>query len=92
MAEYFLNLIKPRVTEKATLMADKNVFVFEVKSEATKPLIIKEIQSIYKVTPRKVTIVNTPVKRINFRGKVGKKQAPKKAYVYLKPGDTINIS
>jgi large subunit ribosomal protein L23 len=86
-----ISIIKPRVTEKSTLLSDKNVFSFEVRRDATKASIIHDIKNIYKVTPLKIRVVNTPVKKVISRGKVGKRQAPKKAYVYLKKGDTINI-
>jgi len=85
------SLIRPRVTEKSTLVGNKNVFTFEVLREATKTSIIHDIKTLYKVTPIKVAIVNTPSKKITSKGKIGKTRAPKKAYVYLKSGDTINL-
>ena len=89
---YSTSIIRPRVTEKATLVSNKNVYAFEVKSEATKQSIKHDIKTLYKVTPVKIAIVNTPVKKVMFKGKMGKTQAPKKAYVYLKQGDSIDIN
>lgn len=84
-------IIRPRITEKTSLVSNKNIFVFEVSRDATKNSIRHDIKSLYKVTPLKVSIVNTPSKKRVSRGKVGRTHAPKKAYVYLKKGDTINI-
>lgn len=86
------SLIRPKITEKSTLVSNRNVFTFEVEREATKSSIKHDIKSLYNVTPIKVTIVNTPAKKVMSRGKVGRTRAPKKAYIYLKEGDTINIS
>lgn len=85
-------LIRPRVTEKATLVANKNVYTFEVTRDSTKASIRHDIKALYNVIPVKIAIVNTPHKKVVSKGKVGQTRSPKKAYVYLKAGDTINIS
>jgi large subunit ribosomal protein L23 len=87
-------LARPRITEKATLHADVSAYVFDVSARATKRDIISAVAEIYKVTPSKVRIVNVPTKQIrNMRtGKRGVKRGGKKAYVYLKKGETITIS
>ena len=88
-------LIKPRITEKATILAsDQNAYVFNIRKDATKPSIKKAIQKIYKVTPEKIAIVNVPSKKVQVRGKRGKfgtKSGGKKAYVFLKEGDRIEF-
>lgn len=83
---------KPRITEKATLVTDKNQYVFEVTSDATKASVAKAIKQMYKVTPARVNIVKLPAKTVFVRGKVGRKSAIKKAYVSLKKGDKIEIA
>jgi ribosomal protein L23 len=50
------------------------------------------IKEKYRVVPQKVNIVNLPKKTIVFRGKKGVKSGIKKAVVYLKQGDKIEIS
>lgn len=85
-------IIGPRVTEKATLLSDKNAYAFEVTREATKASVAHDIKTMYKVTPVKIAMVTTPAKRMFTKGKVGKSRAPKKAYVYLKKGDSITIA
>ncbi len=46
----------PLITEKATLLSEKNQFVFKVSENATKPEIKAAIETLFKV---KVTNVNT---------------------------------
>ena len=84
-------IVKPRVTEKATLSAEKGVYVFEVSKDSDKTRIAKAITAMYKVTPEKVRVVSLPSKAVFVRGKWGNKTAIKKAYVYLKKGDKIEI-
>jgi len=83
-----------RITEKATVSSMNNVYVFNVAAHATKRDIIRVVQTLYKVTPRQVAIAPVPSKSVRNRrtGKVGVKQGGKKAYVYLKKGETISIS
>lgn len=85
-------LKRPRITEKAALGADKNnVYVFEVFEKATKGSVSASIREAYKVTPEKVRIARAPAKNVFVRGKRGVKSGVKKAYVYLKKGDKIEI-
>jgi large subunit ribosomal protein L23 len=83
---------RPRITEKATMGAEKGAYIFEVVQDATKPSIAKAIEQLYKVVPIKVNIVRTPAKKVFVRGKVGTKQAVKKAIVFLKKGDKIDLA
>lgn len=85
-------LKNPRVTEKATLSAEQDVYVFDVVTDANKFQIKEAVKSLYKVTPVKVNVVTVPAKRIVYRGKKGVKSGGKKAYVYLKKGDKISIA
>lgn len=85
-------LLRPRVTEKASLLLNQNVYVFEVDGAAGKEEVAKAVHAFYNVTPLKVRMVKTPEKKISFRGRPGAKSSFKKAYVYLKKGDTINLS
>ena len=84
-------IIRPRVTEKATMSAEGGVYVFEVSKDSTKTKIAKAISVAYKVNPIKVRVVNLPAKSVFIRGKWGTKSPVKKAYVYLKKGDKIEI-
>ncbi len=82
---------RPRITEKATMLAEHNVFTFEIAKHATKGTVAAEIKAMYNVTPVKVNITMLPAKKVFMRGKSGKSTGVKKAVVYLKKGDSINI-
>ena len=86
-------LRNPRITEKATAHVGSGVYTFDVTNEATKRSIIRAISSLYNVTPRKIRVVTIPRKsRRNVRtGERSVTRGGKKAYVYLKKGDSITI-
>lgn len=85
-------LLRPRITEKAALGADSsNVYVFEVTKDATKKSISASVRDAYGVKPEKVRVAAIPSKRVFIRGKRGVKSGGKKAYVYLKAGDKIEL-
>jgi len=84
-------IVSPRVTEKSALLTDKGVYTFNVAVDATKSEIAKEINRIYKVEPVKINIAKAAAKKTFIRGRKGTKAGVKKAYVYLKEGDKINI-
>lgn len=86
-------LRNPRITEKATDVQQGSVYTFDVAEGATKNEIAEAVRAVYSVTPRKVAVVRIPAKlRRNMRtGKSGVKRGGKKAYVYLKKGETITI-
>lgn len=83
-----------RITEKATAHALVSAYVFDVTPNATKREIIFAIKELYHVTPRKVTVSTIPSKAVRSArtGKTGVKSGGKKAYVYLKKGETITLS
>ena len=86
-------IVSPRITEKGAYQTEKGVYVFNVGREANKAEIVSAIHTLYKVTPRKVNIVNIPRKRVLTRGtnRHGKTTGAKKAYVFLKSGETIDL-
>ncbi len=86
-----LLLKAPRITEKATMHAEGNVYVFNVSPRATKPELMKAISSLYKVTPKKINMITIPAKKVFVRGKKGTKAGGKKALIYLKKGDKIEL-
>lgn len=85
-------LLRPHITEKAAIGADQSrVYVFEVAKEATKKSISASVRDVYKVTPVKVRTTAIFAKQVFVRGKRGVKSGGKKAYVYLKKGDKIEL-
>ena len=86
-------LKSPRITEKAAQMTVHNAYVFEVVQDATKRDVVAAIKALYKVTPRKVNIVRRKPRAYvaRFRNRRGTKAGLKKAYVFLKKGDKIDL-
>lgn len=84
-------LLRPRVTEKATMKAEENVYTFEISSRASKNDVAHAIKHEYGVLPVKINVVKLPRKSVFIRGKKGATAAVKKAYVYLKKGDKIEF-
>ena len=84
---------RPRITEKAALLSEKGVYTFEVRAGATKYEVRDAIKAIYNVTPVKVNIVNKKARHSMSRSR-GRKvidHGLRKAYVYLKDGDRIEL-
>jgi large subunit ribosomal protein L23 len=89
-------LKKPLITEKSTAQSEKLMqFGFLVEKTATKPEIIRAIESMYSV---EVTGISTMVyagkakSRFTKKGLFeGRKPAFKKAIVTLKDGQTIDF-
>ncbi len=86
------NILKhPRITEKAAILAEKNVYTFEVDPHAGKIEIARAVKQVYNVEVVRVNIIKLPAKKVTIRGKRGVKSAVKKALVYLKEGDKIEF-
>ena len=81
----------PRVTEKASNIAEQNVYTFDISQSANKTEIKKAIFALYKVKPLKVNVLSVPRKNIMSKGKMGVRGGGKKALVYLKKGDKIEF-
>lgn len=89
-------LIKPIITEKATIFAeDKNIFTFEVDSRANKIEIKKAVEAAYGVSVEKVRTINVrPDRKVRYTKtgvQTGKTNAYKKAIVQVAEGDTIDF-
>lgn len=84
----------PWFSEKALIATEKGVYTFAVPLRATKADIAGAIKEVYKVTPKKIRIVNLPAKSKAMRTRRGEgtRAARHKAYVYLNAGDTIQFA
>jgi large subunit ribosomal protein L23 len=90
--EHYDVIVKPIITEKATMASENGAVVFEVAIDANKPQIKEAVEALFGV---KVKAVNTSVtkgKTKRFRGKPGTRRDVKKAYVMLEEGNTIDVS
>jgi large subunit ribosomal protein L23 len=85
-------LLHPRVTEKASMLSEKGIYTFDMSPRATQKEVIAALKKVYNVVPVKVNIVSVPSKQVRMRTKnaFGVKSGGKKAYVYLKKGETID--
>lgn len=86
-------IISPRITEKGAYMSESGVYVFNVAMSANKKEIAEAISELFKVTPRSVRVAHIPRKQVMTRNtnRKGMTAGGKKAYVYLKKGDKIEI-
>ncbi len=84
-------LIAPRLSEKATKLADQHrQFVFKVLPDATKPEIKQAIEFLFNVKVKNVQTAHVKGKTKNFGKKHGKRSNWKKAIVGLHEGFDIN--
>lgn len=82
----------PLITEKATLLSERNQVVFKVALSATKPQIKAAVEKLFDV---KVLAVNTLVqkgKTKRVKGRPGRRSDIKKAYVKLAEGQSIDLT
>lgn len=85
------SLIRPHVTEKSSLLNEKGIYVFKVKPSFNKIMVKAAVKNSYGVNPLKIRIINTPSKSIFLKRRPALKPGFKKAVVYLKKGEKINI-
>ena len=84
-------IVRPLVTEKATIGNEHGQVSFVVAINATKPEIKAAVEMLFNV---QVTAVNTSIlkgKTKNFRGRPGRRNDLKKAIVTLAEGQTIDL-
>lgn len=86
-------LSAPRITEKAMRGSEKNVYVFEISRDADKRAVKEAVNRLFGVLPVKVNIVNRAPRqyKARARGRMALEHGMKKAYVYLKEGDSISL-
>jgi large subunit ribosomal protein L23 len=91
-ANQYRIVLKPIITEKSSLVgAAGNVATFEVAVGATKTEIKDAVQNIFKVEVAKVRTVNVLGKMKRTARSVGRRANYRKAYVTLKPGQSIDV-
>jgi large subunit ribosomal protein L23 len=82
----------PLITEKMTMLSEKNQIGFKVALNASKPEIAAAIETLFNV---KVISVNTLIqkgKTKRFKGRLGVRSDMKKAIVTLAPGQSIDFT
>ena len=84
-------VLRPIITEKATIANENGQVTFAVAINATKPQIKAAVEMLFNV---KVMAVNTMVqkgKAKTFRGRPGRRSDMKKAMVTLAEGQNIDL-
>ena len=86
-------LVGPHVSEKATIVAEKNgQYVFQVAPDANKLEIKKAVESLFEVKVKSVQVLNQKGKtKRTIRG-MGKRNDVRKAYVSLVDGQDIDFA
>jgi large subunit ribosomal protein L23 len=90
-AQAYDTIIRPVITEKASMSSENGQVSFVVRNDATKPEIKAAVEMLFDV---KVVTVNTLVtkgKTKMFRGRAGRRNDVKKAIITLAEGQSIEI-
>lgn len=82
---------EPHISEKATLLGDKNKYVFKIYKSAKKSEIKKSVQGIYGVDVLAVNVIKIPNKKRRLGRSEGFKKGYRKAVVTIKEGQKIEI-
>lgn len=90
--EHYDVIVKPVITEKATLASEAGAVVFQVAKAATKPQIKEAVEAVFGVKVKAVNTTITKGKSKKFRGRPGERSDVKKAYVTLEEGNSIDVS
>lgn len=90
--EHYDVIVKPIITEKATMASENGAVVFQVAMDASKPQIKEAVEAVFGVKVKAVNTVVTKGKAKKFRGRAGERSDKKKAYVTLEEGNTIDVA
>jgi large subunit ribosomal protein L23 len=84
-------IVRPLITEKATILAGEHKYAFEVARKANKPQIRAAVEKAFNVNVTKVNTLNVQGKA-RRRGRLqSRTRSWKKAIVTLAEGDSIQI-
>lgn len=84
-------LIRPLITEKGTLLADQNKYLFAVALDATKIDVRRAVEQAFGVTVLSVNVVNVPGKEKRWGRHRYRTSRWRKAIVTLQQGQTIDL-
>jgi large subunit ribosomal protein L23 len=91
-ASHYDTIIAPVITEKATLLSEKNKVVFKVPLTATKDEVKAAVEALFKVKVTAVNTLRTKGKTKRFKGMLGQRSDTKKAIVTLADGQSIDVT
>ncbi len=84
-------ILRPLITEKATILASEGKYAFEVDRRANKNQVRVAVQIAFEVTVVKVNTMNVRGKTRKVGNRTIRKSGWKKAIVTLEEGDTIQL-
>lgn len=86
-------LVAPQISEKATMLAERdNQVVFVVTPDAIKPEIKAAVELLFKVRVGSVQVMNVKGKAKRFGRTMGRRSDVRKAIVSLEAGQEINFA
>lgn len=86
-------LLAPQISEKATMLAERNnQVIFIVTPDATKPEIKAAVELLFRVRVGSVQVMNTKGKTKRFGRTMGRRSDVRKAIVSLEAGQEINFA
>ena len=93
-ADRLMNVVlAPVVSEKSTMVADKNrQYVFRVADKATKPEIKAAIEALFNVKVENVNTIVSKGKTKRWKGKPYQRSDVKKAIITLAEGNSIDVT
>ena len=90
--EHYDVIVKPIITEKATMTSENNGVVFQVAKDSNKPQIKQAIEALFGVKVKAVNTTITKGKTKRFKGRPGVRSDVKKAYITLEAGNSIDVT
>lgn len=84
-------LLRPLITEKSTVLAGSDKYVFEVDVRANKAQVKEAVELAFNVEVAAVNTMKMKGKNRRFGRKITKQPDWKKAVVTLKPGHSIEL-
>ncbi len=85
-------IVKPIITEKATMASERNQVIFRVAPHATKPQIKEAVEKLFDVKVKNVNTLIRKGKVRNFKGRRGMLSDVKNAVVTLEEGHRIDVT
>lgn len=87
-------IVRPVISEKATMLAEQGKYVFEVAPGANKIQIKQAVEEVFaskKVQVESVNVFQVPGKQRRVGRSVGMSKSWKKAIVTLRPGQRLDL-
>lgn len=84
-------ILRPLITEKATILAGDHKYAFEVDMRANKRQIREAVEKAFNVHVVKVNTMQVRGKRRRMGRRVSLTRSWKKAIVTLQPGESIQL-